>query len=115
MPLLIIHLTDAHLDQASEEFCERAEAIVDAALSPMVEVSAAHIVFSGDLANKTAPADFDVAKTLLERMRGRIKHRLGIESRVLLAAGNHDCDFSGDQSVRDALLSVARAKPQAIS
>lgn len=115
MTLLVIHLTDAHLDEASTTFCDRAENIVDAALSPFVEVSAVHIVFSGDMANKRAPEDFSVVRKLLLRMKDRVSNRLGRAPIILICAGNHDCDFSGDQSVRDALLTVARSKPQSMS
>ncbi|MGJ7901209.1 metallophosphoesterase family protein [Lysobacter sp. 1R34A] len=115
MSLLVIHLTDVHLDEKSSAFCDRAELIIDAALSPMTAVSALHIVLSGDIANKTAPKDFDVARDLFSRLKGRVVARLGFDPKFLISAGNHDCDFAEDQSVRDALLSVARAKPQSIS
>ncbi|QSX77980.1 hypothetical protein [Agrilutibacter solisilvae] len=115
MSLLLIHLTDAHLDEDSIDFVSRAEAIVDSALSPIVEVSEVHVVFSGDMANKRAPEDFQVVRDLLKRVKARVHERLGIEAAILVSAGNHDCDFSGDQTVRDALLSVARNKPHEMS
>jgi nicotinamide riboside kinase len=115
MTLLVIHLTDAHLDGTSRDFVSRASEMCRAALSPLIQVRDVHIVFSGDLANKTAPDDFKVAEELVYQLSDEIEKRLQKRPRLIISAGNHDCDFSGDQSVRNVLLQHARSNPTDIT
>lgn len=108
MSVLIVHVTDIHLTVSSQAFLPRAERIVEAALSPVMTYNDVHIVVSGDLANTGQPAEFEVVKDFLGRMAAEVHRRTGLDAKILVCAGNHDCDFTGDQSLRNLTIDSIR-------
>lgn len=115
MSSLIIHLSDIHFSKESINFANRAEKISEAALSTIASIQDIHIVVSGDLVNWGLDEEFDVGVDFIERIRASIKERSGIKAEVLFSSGNHDCNFSGDQSVRDLLVNTVRNDPQKLT
>lgn len=115
MAILIIHLSDIHFNQKSTGFADRADRIVDAALSPIAKLDDIHIVVSGDLADWGLDPEFNIGVKFLESTRAKIESRTGIRPRILFCAGNHDCNLQGDQSLRDVLVSSMRSSPERVS
>lgn len=114
MAILIIHLSDIHLGCAFD-FAQRAEGIADAAFSTILDVDEVHIVVSGDITNTGSEAEFCAATEFFGRLSKRVEALKNIRPLFILAAGNHDCDFSGDQSVRQTLLKSVRSQPAQIT
>lgn len=115
MSVLLIHLSDIHFSEKSADFIGRAKKLADAALSRIMQIEDIHIIVSGDIANWGLKEEFDLGKVFLEKLALSLNERSGIKPRILLAAGNHDCNFTGDQSVREALLQSARLSPTMIT
>lgn len=115
MSLLILHLTDLHLKKDSNYFVDRADKIVDAALSPMMDIDDIHVVLSGDIANWGLPEEFKMAMLFIERLTTKILERSKIKPRIIVVAGNHDCNFSDDQSLRDVVIQGVRTKQTQIT
>ncbi|UPG88188.1 metallophosphoesterase [Luteibacter aegosomaticola] len=116
MGILILHLSDMHLDDKVPGLEERAAKVTSAALSPLMDVDEVHIVISGDIASTGAVGDFSAAGRFLAALDSAILDRTGSKPVHVLAAGNHDCDFSAkDQSVRDVLLKNIETAPNAIT
>lgn len=113
MSTLIIHLSDLHLKDGT--FLERAKLISAAALSPVTDLKAICVIISGDIANWGSAKEFSFGKEFIEELQTEILCRSEILPQIIVCPGNHDCDFSGDQSVRDVLLASVRANPKAIS
>lgn len=113
--MLLIHLSDLHLSSSSADFVGRANCLVDAALSAITNVQDVHLVVSGDIANWGLKEEFELGKTFLVAIACRIEKKSGIKPRIFICAGNHDCNFTGDQSVRDALLRTVREDPKIIT
>jgi len=104
-----------HLDAGTPELEERARKVVSAALSPLMDVDEVHVVVSGDIASKGAKADFGAAERFFGSLRDAIIERTGKPARFIFSAGNHDCDFSADQSVRDVLLGRIETHPDSVT
>jgi predicted MPP superfamily phosphohydrolase len=108
MSLLIIHLSDIHLDEGARGFLARAKQIVDAAFSEIQSVDGVHIVVSGDITSRGTTEDAGVAVEFLSDLARHVKNRVDLQADFILVPGNHDCDFSGDQSVRNILVQSIR-------
>lgn len=115
MTMLLLHLSDVHLDGKSSSFLDSAKLIVSAALSPLLKYSHVHIVWTGDLANRDAAKDFEIVRRFVDEVSKAVTNRIGLVPTVVLAPGNHDMDFSGDQSVRDILVSSLRQSAGRVS
>lgn len=115
MSVLLVHLSDVHFSNKSADFIGRAGKLADAALSQIMSLDDIHIIVSGDLANWGLKDEFELGKAFLESLVCRLKEKSGITPRILLCAGNHDCNFTADQSVRDALIHSSRINPKIIT
>lgn len=108
MKTLIIHVSDIHLDSKSgQHVLARAEKIVEAAFSAIEVHDEVHIVATGDLINRGGVTSFGMVEEFISSLADKVQERRGIRPRVIVCPGNHDCDFSGDQSIRNLLLKSA--------
>lgn len=104
MNLLIVHLSDIHLKTASDPIFKRTEAIT-ASLRPYFPHAAAiAIVVSGDIAQSGSAPEYKVATRLLTDLRARVRGEAGVPIHFVIAPGNHDCDFRGDQAARQLVV-----------
>ncbi|WP_080869916.1 metallophosphoesterase [Xanthomonas campestris] len=104
MRTLVVHISDIHLDKASGHLFSRADKIVEAALSAVETYDEVHVVATGDLINRGDVSQFSSAASFINSIAEGVERLRGIRPLVITCPGNHDCDFSGDQSVRDVLL-----------
>lgn len=115
MSILLIHLTDAHIRAAEVDFPGRAEAIVAAALSPVMSISQVHLVLSGDMVQSGQKAEYELLDKLIVDIADELESRGVPRPTVVSVAGNHDCDFAGDQSVRSLVLEAVSKKPNEVT
>ncbi|MGY1424450.1 metallophosphoesterase [Lysobacter sp. A289] len=115
MAVLIVHLSDIHLGVGNQSVLTRADKIVDAALSPTALIEAVHIVVSGDLANWGLQEEFDLGLELFRKLSEQVERRCGFAPQFFISAGNHDCNFQGDQSLRDVAIDRVRSNPSALT
>jgi Calcineurin-like phosphoesterase len=110
MQVIAIHLSDIHIDTKSDPVLSRASLIVRSAHSVEPEADAVFILFTGDITYSGSIQQFDVATGFIEQVVMEAKSRWkNAKVAVFLCPGNHDCDFAGSQSVRDAVLPGARS------
>ncbi|WP_082607323.1 metallophosphoesterase [Lysobacter sp. Root983] len=105
MATLLVHLSDVHLTKDDDSFVNRSQKIADAALSAVTNYEQIHVVVSGDLVQSGQSAEFGVAKKFLAALKAAIEAKANASVHFVLAPGNHECDFTGSQNVRDRLLS----------
>jgi len=104
-----IHLSDIHIRSDRDPVLSRAERISRAAHSVEPDAEAIFLLITGDVTFSGMEDQFRVAQTFIEAVIAQLRKdwpRLPIE--VDLCPGNHDCDFTGSQSVRDVVLPKAR-------
>jgi len=107
MKTLLIHLSDIHLDSRSQHLLARADKIIEASFSAIEVHDDVHIVATGDLINRGDVTGFDMAEEFITSLADKVEKKRGIRPSIILCPGNHDCDFSGDQSIRNLLLKSA--------
>ena len=104
MKILLIHLSDIHLKSTSDPILARAKSVAATANSRIHSASAVFIVISGDIAFSGKRAEYEAASVFLEDLRAALTEETEAPIYFILSPGNHDCDFSGDQSVRKSLI-----------
>jgi Calcineurin-like phosphoesterase len=105
MATLIIFLSDIHIKQEDDAILARAKNIVDASFGDFSdEVSECHLVVTGDIAQSGLATEYNLASRFLSEIAESVTRRINRKPVVALCPGNHDCDFSGDLSVRNMIL-----------
>lgn len=106
MKIGILHLTDIHLTENKNIVLERIEKINTAYLAYSPEIYRLFIVISGDIANTGNEREYIIATDFLQKLKenAKIKAKFLNSIKYVVVPGNHDCDFSDNQDVRNALL-----------
>lgn len=107
MATLIAHLTDMHIQSQADVLMERIERISSAISAEADEsVTSIHLVVGGDLTQKGAPTEFELAVTFVRRIVEAIRAAKPLAKvELLVVPGNHDCSFVDDQTMRDIGIS----------
>lgn len=83
---------------------DRVTSIAATTFSRIQSASAVFIVVSGDVAFSGTRTEYEAASAFLNALRTALIEETDAPIDIILAPGNHDCDFSGDQSVRQTLI-----------
>ncbi len=110
--LRLIHLSDMHFGGGRSRLMNRVNKLARVGTMQLPdEVVAIALLFNGDFTEKGQPAQFAKAQEFIEGLYAQIK--LNAKNRSIhcfLTPGNHDCDFSEDQVLRD--LALQHLKPE---
>jgi hypothetical protein len=109
MKALILHLSDLHIHAEDNVVQAKIGAVAKAIQNEEVQLDGVAVVVSGDIAFSGKPDEYSVAaqyfRTLAEDLGKRLKTS---EVRFVFVPGNHDCDFTLSNSVRDMVISGIR-------
>jgi DNA repair exonuclease SbcCD nuclease subunit len=108
MSISIIHLTDIHMVAETEAntILSRKQQLYEACYSVLSPNDTAIIVISGDIAFSGKTKEYDNALDLICYIQQMLSKYLSCDIKVLMVPGNHDCNFEGEHSLRDRLLST---------
>ncbi|QDV81394.1 metallophosphoesterase family protein [Planctomycetes bacterium TBK1r] len=105
----LVHLADVHFGGGESKLHERIDSIARVACMKMPEdCESIVLLFNGDLANSGGSKEFAQAACFIEPLVKKVSD-LAMDRFVvhtLVTSGNHDCEFSGDQELRDLGLST---------
>lgn len=102
----ILHLTDIHISEdIAETVLDRAKTIAQAFSSNLVCNDTVVILISGDIAYSGSTSEYKVASEFLKIIIDYLRDTYMVSVNVLIVPGNHDCDFSKENSVREILIS----------
>lgn len=105
MRLLLVHLSDIHIKTSSDFILKRADQISDALTNLENGIKGCIIVVTGDIAYSGQPGEYALAETFLIRLRASLTKTVGVaDIQIVVVPGNHDCDFSTKNQVRDILI-----------
>lgn len=104
MKILLLHISDIHLKTRADAVLSQARAISATAILRTHSAEAVFVVVSGDIAYSGSREQYEIASAFFEDLRSALSEETDSPVHFILAPGNHDCDFSGDQSVRQALI-----------
>jgi len=112
LSIAIIHLSDIHVRSLTPEMEARFSAISAAVELSDSLITDVVILLTGDIADTGSAAEYAAAKRLLTTLAARLK-QLGNIKRVEIFAipGNHDCDLSGDQEIRELVIDEKLKSP----
>lgn len=102
---LIVQLGDIHLRERGNAAGERIADIAKAVANVEVDLRAAVIALSGDIAYSGGREEYGVAKAYLAKLREELEAKLrGVPVYILGIPGNHDCRFKDEKSARPILI-----------
>ena len=107
MNLLIVQLSDIHLDENEDKnpCLARVDAICNAIRSARVDASAILVVSCGDTARSGTPSQYAHARRFYESILVSLKHSCQPHPvRAVVVPGNHDCNFALEDQTRKILL-----------
>lgn len=109
MGLVVVQLSDIHFraGTGTNPFLERAEDLCGAIRSVLLPEDSCVVVFSGDIADRGRPEEYEVAACFLRVIRDGIQEHLGKQPHFVIVPGNHDLDFEMpdfEESIRELIL-----------
>lgn len=94
MKLLILQISDIHIEEAANSISSRLRCVAQAIKHIASDVTAVVVVFSGDIAFSGLKKEYDIASDNLKAMLIDIATELkDVPIHLIGVPGNHDCDF----------------------
>lgn len=110
MTFAILHLSDIHISLENDPILKRSKKVAATIFPRLPELDAIYILVSGDIAQSGQKNEYELARLFLDQVADEIRFQKPLEIKFLIAPGNHDCNFSGDQESRGAVISAAVKK-----
>lgn len=109
MCLLVLHISDIHIKNDKDQILNYSKEIAACTYSRLPIAELVVIVVSGDIAYSGQQAEYESSKTFFIDLRDEIQKEKNIPVKFVIAAGNHDCDFGKNTSVRRAIIGSLEA------
>ncbi|MFY0676784.1 MAG: metallophosphoesterase [Neptuniibacter sp.] len=111
MSLVIVHLSDIHIKTKHDKILAKGEQIAGIIRAHQGSKHQCFIVVSGDIAFSGNKSQYELAQQLLSTIVNQLTTSFEAPVQVLMAPGNHDCDFTKDSQLRNILLEGLNGKP----
>ena len=117
MSLILVQLSDIHFKSpGSNTLLERVDKIASAIVSVDKNAKLCLLLITGDIAFSGKAAEYDIAFSFFKELHSKLLSGMpNTNTRFVFIPGNHDCDFSIINNVRDIVLptiSVDQNVPQ---
>ncbi|MDD2657303.1 MAG: metallophosphoesterase [Candidatus Pacebacteria bacterium] len=105
MKISILQLSDIHFVKSNNTILNKINSIYDAIKNEIDNSEYLFIVFTGDIAFSGQRLEYDEAESFINNLNELI-HRYNekIKIELIFTSGNHDCDFSGNQEIRNMIV-----------
>lgn len=105
MNIGMVHISDIHLKSNQENSIKKkVERLYDAISSEIYDLEEIFLLITGDIAFSGKEKEFDIGFDLISGIIENLEQKFNKRINVLSIPGNHDCDFSGNLSVRTLIL-----------
>lgn len=111
MSLVIAHLSDIHIKTEHDKILAKGEKIAGVIRAYQGSNHQCFIAVSGDIAFSGNQAQYELAQQLLSTIVDLLGTSFAAPVQVIMAPGNHDCDFTKHDQVRGMLLDGLNGKP----
>ena len=111
MSLVIAHLSDIHIKNDHDKILAKGEKIAGVIRAYQGSNHHCFVVVSGDIAFSGTQPQYELAQQLLSAVVDSLGTSFATPVQVIVAPGNHDCDFTKHGQVRDMLLDGLNGKP----
>ena len=115
MYLLILQLSDIHLNVESDVLLSRVDAIRGAVQAEMVGVDGIFVAVTGDVVNRGRAEAYEAAHVFFDALGQALKESKpgGVEVHWAFVPGNHDCTLTLADQARDILIpSLLQERPE---
>ena len=113
MKLMIVHLSDIHLVNEDDVVINRRLPIVNAVKNLDYSLDMCVVLVTGDIAYSGSDGQYLAAMDFFDKMKDELARHLSEPStntqvpvHIVVVPGNHDCDFSAEDGVRDILINA---------
>lgn len=107
MRLLLLHLSDLHLTSEEDALLPQYKAITSAVRNIDPELSHVVVAVTGDIAFDGSEEAYVLAAEFFSSLSEDLGAAFELPVDIISIPGNHDCDFSSPQDVRNVLLNNA--------
>lgn len=104
MTVAILHLSDIHIKSDDDPILLKTNDIAACMFSSLPTASHVVILVSGDIAFSGKSEQYALAGKFLINIQESIQQECDIPVSFVLSPGNHDCDFSRENSAREILI-----------
>ncbi|MDL2223634.1 metallophosphoesterase, partial [Bacteroidales bacterium OttesenSCG-928-M11] len=104
MKLLIIHLSDIHFNQRYNSLFGKKEELFNSLKNQVRDVEKTIIILSGDIAFSGKQEEYKIADDFFTEIIIKLEEYSKKSVFIVMTPGNHDCDFSINESVRKSVL-----------
>jgi len=117
MKLLLLHLSDIHIKSEGDFILKRADRIADAMAGLDTGIAGCIVIVTGDIAFSGQADQYVLADQFLNQLKTYLIKTVEVsEVHIILVPGNHDCDFSTPNQVRDILIgTLAKGAVETVS
>jgi GTPase SAR1 family protein len=109
MPIRLVNLGDIHFQSEHDWAVDKGRLLGRTIATSIEGIEQTVLVVNGDLTFSGTKEQFKVAAKFLDSVVGEFQSSCNCPCRVICTPGNHDCDFTSDQSARDELLKKLKA------
>ena len=112
--LLVVHITDIHVDGESHPALALSEAVSNAIGSLIESPSNIILALSGDIAQSGREDQYKIFAEFIDTIVDKLRAWQPLSINLAISPGNHDCDYSiSPAPVRTALVASAKTTPDA--
>jgi len=104
MKLSILHLSDIHIRNRSDDIVEKSGLIASGFYEYARAADKSLILISGDIAYSGSSDEYDAAAHLIKEIQNKIHEETKRKIDVIMAPGNHDCALIPEDEVRTAII-----------
>lgn len=116
MKISLLHLSDLHFKTHHNSIFEKIENIFDAIKNEIDSSKYLFLIFTGDIAYSGQKEEYEQAKIFIESLIEKLQaYNKNLHYKCIFTPGNHDCDFSGNQEIRNLVIDNILKDPSGIS
>lgn len=105
MYVLLIQLSDIHLDLVGNEIVTREELIANVIKDQLLKANRIILIISGDIAEAGRKEQYEIATSFLKRLEIKLRNiKDDIVIDYVITPGNHDCNLETQSSIRDLVI-----------
>ncbi|MBZ0155440.1 MAG: metallophosphoesterase [Alphaproteobacteria bacterium] len=109
MKVIIIHLSDIHIQLESNSIFNREEKLRNAVRNLCIDMDVLFLVLTGDVAFSGENDEYNRTIKLLDGIKTELQEYTGKTLNIIMVPGNHDCNHNiTSKSIREALIKQIR-------
>lgn len=105
MKFAILHLSDIHIKNTENHVFDKVNEIINSIKNKLFDEKFLFIVTTGDIANTGNSKEYTQAFNFYKKLEEELAYYVkGLSIKFIFSPGNHDCDFSISNDIRELVL-----------